>query len=258
MLQTRQSHHLTANVWAAAGGVTRSARLRLFCLPPAGNGAALFRSWIDRLAPEIDVVPVTLPGREMRFSEPPIAKLDQLLEEVATGLRPLCDRPYALFGYSMGALLAHRLAHRWAADGLGEPKHLFAAAHRAPGVPRREPELHRLPHHLLWDSLARYDGIPPEIMENHELRAVLEPRLRADLALVETAGPPPDLCLNCPITAIGGAADKAVSIDDLTPWRDATRGQFERLIFPGHHFFITSSHQELQDAIATRLQEQLD
>jgi surfactin synthase thioesterase subunit len=229
------------------------ARLRLFCLPPAGGGSALYRSWMDRLAPDIDVVPVTLPGREMRFSEPPITNVNVLADLVALGLRPLIDRPYALFGYSMGALIAHRLAYRLASERLGEPVHLFAAAHRGPGVQRRRPTLHALPGDEFWQSLATYDGMSRDVTENLELRALFEPLLRADFSVVETAEPVPDVVLSCPITAIGGDADHSVAIDELDAWRHATFGPFDRLTLPGHHFFITDSQNLMLRIIGDRL-----
>lgn len=241
------------NPWVAAGGISADARLRLFCLPPAGGGSALYRGWMERLAPDVDVVPVTFPGREMRFAEPPIARLDVLTEMAATGLRSLLDRPYALFGYSMGALLAHRLAHRLAAERLGEPTHLFAAAHRGPGIQHRGPDLHALPHDEFWQRLATHDGMPREVIENRELRVVLEPLLRADFSVVETAGPAPEAMLSCPITAIGGDADHSVAIDELDAWRHATVGNFERLTLPGHHFFIANSQELLLRIVAERL-----
>jgi medium-chain acyl-[acyl-carrier-protein] hydrolase len=252
-----RSQHTVRNPWVAAGGVSAGARLRLFCLPPAGGGAAIYRGWMQRLAPEVDVVPVTFPGREMRFGEPPIARLDVLTEMAAAGLRPLLDRPYALFGYSMGALLAHRLAHRLAAERLGEPIHLFAAAHRAPGLRRRGPELHRLPPDEFWRRLANYDGMPREVIENRELRDVLEPLLRADFSIVETAGPAPEAMLSCPVTAIGGDADRSIAIDELDAWRHATAGTFELLTLPGHHFFISNSQELLLRIVAERLRRQV-
>ena len=49
-------------------------RLRLFCLPYAGGGAALFRLWADNLPAEIEACPIFLPGRERRMREAPYSR----------------------------------------------------------------------------------------------------------------------------------------------------------------------------------------
>ena len=57
-------------------------RPRLFCLPPAGAGPSLYRPWAGRHAAHVEVVPVSLPGRESRISEPLSVSLDALAELV--------------------------------------------------------------------------------------------------------------------------------------------------------------------------------
>src|SRR6266545_727426 len=46
-----------------------AARMRLFCFPHAGGGAAAYRSWPDLIGEDIDIVAVRLPGRENRVVE---------------------------------------------------------------------------------------------------------------------------------------------------------------------------------------------
>ncbi|KAB7575706.1 thioesterase, partial [Verminephrobacter sp. Larva24] len=53
-----------------------------------------------------------LPGRGRRLSEAPFTELPSLLDAMDEGLRELTDRPYVLFGFSMGAILAFELALR--------------------------------------------------------------------------------------------------------------------------------------------------
>src|SRR5688572_21943118 len=81
------------------------ARLRLFCLPYAGGGASAFRLWPPALAPEVEVCPIQLPGRENRLLETPFTDVSALVAALATALEPAVDRPFALFGHSLGALI---------------------------------------------------------------------------------------------------------------------------------------------------------
>src|SRR5436305_4752920 len=87
-----------------------AARLRLFCLPFAGGGASVFREWADGLPLDVDVWPAQLPGRETRYRHPAYVRMDRLVANLAAAVRPHLDRPFALFGHSMGSLVALELA----------------------------------------------------------------------------------------------------------------------------------------------------
>src|SRR4051794_36920377 len=101
------------------------ARRRLFCLPHAGGGAAAFRRWADGMAAAVEVVAVQPPGRETRFREPPFTDWRSLVVSLADALP--ADRPFALFGHSLGALLAFELARELRRRGGPPPDHLFVA-----------------------------------------------------------------------------------------------------------------------------------
>ena len=77
---------------------------RLFCLPYAGGSASVFRDWPDRLPQSVEVCAIQLPGRETRLKEPVFTRLPPLVQELAQALLPSLDRPFALFGHSVGAL----------------------------------------------------------------------------------------------------------------------------------------------------------
>jgi surfactin synthase thioesterase subunit len=86
------------------------ARLRLFCFPYAGGGAAVFRGWVDRMPGIVEVCPVQLPGRETRMKEAPFNRLSTLVPAAAQALLPYLDKPFAFFGHSMGALVSFEIA----------------------------------------------------------------------------------------------------------------------------------------------------
>src|SRR6266498_628486 len=98
-----------------AGVSATQAAVRLFCFAHAGGGAAFFRPWRLSMVPDIDVRAVTLPGRESRVHEPPYRRIEQLLDPLCAALEPHLDRPYALFGHSLGAVLAYEVARRFSA-----------------------------------------------------------------------------------------------------------------------------------------------
>ena len=96
--------------WIAFRKPNPQARLRLFCFPYAGAGAAMFRTWPDFLPPDVEVCPVQFPGRGTRLAERPFTQLEPLVQELHRALAPLFDKPFAFFGYSLGALVAFELA----------------------------------------------------------------------------------------------------------------------------------------------------
>lgn len=92
-------------------------RLRLFCFPYAGSGSAIYRGWAAALTQAIEVWPVALPGREHRLAESPIEDIRLLAAAVGDELGRVLDPPFALFGHSMGALLAFELARHLRRQG---------------------------------------------------------------------------------------------------------------------------------------------
>src|SRR5258706_15187711 len=83
-----------------------NAPVRLFTFPFAGGGSVVYRDWGDKLK-GVDVFCAALPGRERRIVEPPIGDLRLLTDKLLPALLPFTDRPFILFGHSMGALIAY-------------------------------------------------------------------------------------------------------------------------------------------------------
>ncbi|MEA2792145.1 MAG: hypothetical protein QOG73_4551 [Acetobacteraceae bacterium] len=228
-----------------------AAALRLFCFPYAGGSAAVYRNWTD-LPPEIEVCPVQLPGRDERFREPAFTRADALCDALVVALADYLDRPFAIFGHSMGAIIAHEFTRRLQARGLA-PRHLFVSGQRAPHIPLRRPRSFDLPDPAFKNRLRELNGTPEEVLQDVELMELLLPRLRGDFELSETYTCAYDMPLSCPITAFGGAQDHEVSETDLAAWRHLTTSAFDIAVFPGGHFYLEQEGQTLRRRIAARL-----
>ena len=229
------------------------ATLRLFCFPYAGGSASLFRHWSDLLAPTIEVCPVELPGRGTRLAEPAFTRIAPLVSAAADGLLPILDRPFALFGHSMGALVAFELTRTLRRDYGLHPVRLVASAHRAPHLARVGPPTHTLPDREFTQKLRQLAGTPREILDHPELMALLQPILRADFAVCDTYTFVPDKPLSCPISAFGGLQDPLVTCPSIAAWRDQTAGAFAMRMVPGGHLFLQASPALLPMLLAGEL-----
>lgn len=224
------------------------ARMRVFLFPYAGGGSSLFRQWGRAFDADIDVLPVQLPGREGRLREPAIALLDQLADEVSEALLPLCDRPFVLFGWSMGARIAHAVARR--CEATGQPPHLLiAAANSAPHLLYGRSHIHHLADEDFWRGLADLGGTPSEALSDPGLRELAGPMLRADFALIETApiSEPPSLA--CPVVAVAATADALVEMENVAAWQTATTGPFLLIRLAGGHFCLREDPSAAQAAV---------
>jgi surfactin synthase thioesterase subunit len=241
-----------ADGWLAAGPWTR-AGFRLFCLPYAGGGASIFRGWAGALGDAIGVCPVQLPGREARYREPAFTRLGPLVEALAGSFGPYLDRPFALFGHSLGALIAFELARRLRREGGPEPAHLIVSGCRAPRVRHTGRPVHSLSDAAFREELRRLGGTPAELLDNDELMDLVLPTLRADFAVCETYAYAAGRPLDCPISALGGSRDDTVDRGDLEGWRAETTGRFRVRILPGNHFFVQSARPLLLEELRRTL-----
>ena len=241
------------NPWITGRKPNPQARLRLFCFPYAGTGAAIYRNWSDGLPQDIEVCPIQLPGRGTRMMETPFTELSALVEALATGLAPLLDKPFAFFGHSLGALVAFELAQLLRKQSGVQPVRLFVSGDRAPQLGSRHRPIHALPANQFLDELRSLNGTPDQILENIELMQIMLPVLRADFAIYEgysySAQPP----LECFISGFGGLQDQRVSRDDLEAWRDQTTDAFSLRMFPGDHFFLNATRTLLLQLLSQEL-----
>jgi len=180
--------------------------------------------------------------------------LADLVPALAEGLAPLLDRPFALFGHSMGAVVAFEVARELRRRGAPEPVLLAVSGRQAPRRLDPEPPFCHLPDAEFLEELQRrYDGIPPEVLAEKELLQLLLPALRADVEALEGYVYAADAPLACRISCFGGEGDRHVTAVDLEAWRDETSGRVTVRTFRGGHFFVDSARGEVLSALAQDL-----
>jgi medium-chain acyl-[acyl-carrier-protein] hydrolase len=182
----------------------------------------------------------------MRMKEPPVLSISRIVESTVDAIRRLPERRSVFFGHSMGAILASETARRLIALSLPLPRHLIVSGRRPPSLQDPMPTVSGLPDaDFIAEIDRRYGGIPPEILENPDVLALVLPGLRADMIALETFQPEPRQPLPTPISAFGGDADPMTPVAQLEAWKSETYAGFATRVFPGGHFYLDTQRSEL-------------
>jgi surfactin synthase thioesterase subunit len=243
------------NRWIAGQVGKIDTNIRLFCFGHAGSGGAFFHPWRTPLLPEIEVCPVVLPGREMRLGEEPYTLIDQVIEPLFSALLPLTGKPFALFGHSVGAIVAFELARRFTASYVPAPLCLFVSGRRAPWLPARRQPFFGIPDREFLAAVGRMNGMRAELLEYPEVLELFLPSLRADFEMNDTYTFLPGPKLSCPVFAFAGDEDAEVHPSEMSAWADVTENQFRLRVFPGDHFYHKDAPPAIFSAIRQGIQQ---
>ena len=188
----------------------------------------------------VELCAIRLPGRETRISEMSFTDSEALVEQMTEVLAGDCDIPYAIFGHSMGAVLAYELAQSFRRHGLPQPACLFVSGRVAAHLKLPAKPVHALPlQSFLLELEARYGGLPRELLTDQEMLDFYLPILRADLQLIETYQYKDTSPLSCPIVVSGGLADRSIWLEGLESWKHHTVGAFAVQRYDGDHFYLS-------------------
>ena len=232
-----------------------TAGVRLFCIPYAGGGAAVYREWGRVVDESIEVRAVQLPGRGWRLREPPETDMEVLACGIADAIQELDDRPFALFGHSMGSWMALEVTRELERRGRS-PVVLFASGRQAPSMGSTRPPLSHLDDDAFVAEIQEtYGGIPPQILGDPDILDLLLPSLRADIAVLEGYRHRPGAPVACPLVALAGEDDDVVDPAELPRWADETEDSFELRTFPGGHFYFQPRFESLLRYLEERIED---
>ncbi|PRY00904.1 thioesterase II family protein [Allonocardiopsis opalescens] len=241
-----------ADRWTRRFHPRPGAEFRLACLPHAGGSASYYHPVSAALPERIEALAVQYPGRQDRRAEPLVPDLAELADGLHAVLLAWTDRPLALFGHSMGALLAFEVADRLRRSG-APPAALFVSGRRAPSRWREDEAVRELDDDGLVAELGRLGGVEPELLADPALRRLVLPVVRADYTAVETHVYRPAEPLDCPVVALTGDRDPRVEPEEAAAWAAHTTGPFELHTFAGGHFFLNEHRERVVELVAERL-----
>lgn len=227
------------NKWFVIPKPNPKAKLRIFCFPYAGGNVASFYPWVDKLNSNAELVLVHLPGRTSRLFEESHTSMDKLVNELIEIMPCLLDKPYILFGHSLGSRVAFELVNRFTELNIKLPVHFIASGSKAPSEKCRDKVTYNLSDHEFIRELDSLGGTPKELLENKELLEICLPALRGDFQIAETYQFTDKVTFNIPLSIFGGSDD--LEYDELILWEQFFQDPASICIILGGHFFIDSN-----------------
>lgn len=243
----------TTSRWFRRFHPGQDAPARIVCFPHAGGTAGFYFPLSEKLSPAVETLAVQYPGRQDRRTEPALGNIEGLADGIVAALVPLLDsRPLALFGHSMGAVLAYEVARRMEHEVGKPPTTLFTSGRRAPCRHRVE-NTHLREDQALVDELRELGGTDPQLLDDSAVMRLLLPAVRRDYQAIETYRYRPGPGVSCPITVLTGDQDPRTTIDEARDWQHHTTGRCTLQAFPGGHFFLGEHLADVAALVTVRL-----
>jgi pyochelin biosynthesis protein PchC len=220
---------------------------RLVCMPPAGKGCSVFRTWQAAAPDDVEVLAVQLPGRETRLQEPPISDVGELADGIAAALVPFLGEPLVLFGHCYGAIVAFEVAQRLPEDFVAllsvsscKAPHLLAPTGWSSG------ELSEV--EILRDAYGKaVADLPAELLQ------ALLPGLLADLVALDRYRCDRPVKLPCPIHLFQWTQDPTVSPAEVRAWDEYTAARFTDTLLDAHREALAPQGPAIASAITAEL-----
>jgi surfactin synthase thioesterase subunit len=227
-------------------------KTNLFCFPFAGGSKYSYNPFLPFVPGHVAAIPVELPGRGGRFREALQTDLDCIVDDAFRQIGPHLHQPYALYGHSMGTVVAYLLARKIIRAGAPKPVHLFVTGRGGPSIVEKEPPKHLLPKAEFRDKLRTIGGSPDAVLADESMFNFFEPILRADFKALHAYRHQPAEPIDVPITVIIGAEEQ-VTYQDAQAWQRETTRPVVVKRMPGKHFFIFDYPEEIMKLVGAKL-----
>lgn len=240
---------MNSSKWFLVSRPKKEAEYRLFCFPYAGGSATVYNAWNDLLPDHVELVAIQPPGRANRWNEKLHTSVKEMVDDLISAIPAWLDRPYMIYGHSLGSAVAFETLHALEQRKLRLPLRFFAGARRAPHCPPRIPPIHDYPLEEFKSEVKKLNGTPDSILENPDIMEIFVPVLRTDLKAAYAYHRAPSSKINCEVSIFGGAGDDKVVQEDLIGWQEHFSTTMDMHIFDGGHFFLEDNKKMVVERI---------
>jgi len=226
-------------------------KIRLFCFPYAGGSSSVYNKFNRFLDPKIEIIPIEYKGRGKRTNEEFYTNISCAIDDIYNEVvRHISDYEFAVFGHSMGSVIAYEVCKKIRENIGREPVHIFVSGRYPPHIDKKGRLLHILPDESFIEEIIKIGGTPKEVFENRDFSQLFTPILRADYKLIELYSFNDDIIrFNSGMSVFSGKNDSIVNKNELFEWQKYSVYGINIYEFDGGHFFINNYNKEIADII---------
>lgn len=223
-------------------------RIKLFCLPYAGGSSDFYRKWTKILDENISLYPLELRGRGGRYKLPFCNSMEEAVDDIFEIVRNdagIGIGRYAIFGHSMGSILAYELSRKLIDSGYGEAVHIFFSGRYPPDIIKDTRMRHLMTDNEIIEEMMAIGGISEKLLKHTGLLKIFIRTLRADFKMVETyRNVHSHEKYHFDISVLRGKEDTIFIGEDIAAWKEYTDKTCMFYEFDGGHFFL---HNKMED-----------
>ena len=237
------------NKWFVIPKPNINADLKLICFPYAGGSASTFLPWIKNLPNNVELIIIQAPGRGSRMGEQTYSDMQTLIADLIKIIPSVLNKPYILFGHSLGSRIAFELMNQLKRLTHTLPQHFIASGSRGPHHKCMKEPIYDLPQNEFIEELKNLNGTPRAVLENKELMELFLPLLKADFEIAARYCYTGKERFNCPLSVFGGEDDVDICLSKLNSWGNFFETDADVYLFPENHFFIDSQSKLVQQKV---------
>lgn len=222
--------------------------MKLFCLPFAGGSKRAYSNWSKSANRSLEIEGIEIKGRGERLGQGFYQDMSEAVDDIYALIKDnIQTEDYALYGHSMGTLLAYELYYKVVAEGQRKPVHIFFSGRQSPIVKNNMYVSSTMPDDEFIAKIIELGGIHEELSQSKELMRFYLPVLKNDIRIMENYEfKEKTKKIKCKISVFQGLEDMIDGKQAIT-WDDLCDQKTKYYFFTGSHFFINDHADKIID-----------
>ena len=223
--------------------------MKLFCLPYAGGSSIIYYPWRKYADKSIFIEPIELKSRGIRKSEEFYKNFDEAVCDIFEKVKDKIDGGYAIYGHSMGAILAYELYCKICKENLPKPSHMFFSGCKPPKDIENRIKICDMSDEDILKNVISFGGISDELIKDKRMLKLFLPIIKNDFKILESyKSNGIRQKIDCDISVLNGKEDN-ISLEEISKWNEYGNKSFNVYQFQGGHFFIKNNTKDIVEII---------